>query len=113
MFGFWDCFMELIVNLPVSGIKPIVPGHLEVFFRYMQNEQLNEINGRKSLLHKRVVFMLIVMESHHLPIVGINPGKSNDRAAKITADIFNQKEGLIPRSLLRNKLFQDMEEEIY
>ena len=81
--------MELIVNLPVSGIKPIVPGHLEVFFRYMQNEQLNEINGRKSLLHKRVVFMLIVMESHHLPIVGINPGKSNDRAAKITADIFN------------------------
>lgn len=27
--------------------------------------------------------------------------------------IFNQKEGLIPRSLLRNKLFQDMEEEIY
>ena len=30
----------------------------------------------------------------------------------ITFD-FNQKEGLIPRSLLRNKLFQDMEEEIY
>ena len=26
VFGFWDCFMELIVNLPVSGIKPIVPG---------------------------------------------------------------------------------------
>ncbi|MFQ7878238.1 hypothetical protein [Enterocloster sp.] len=22
VFGFWDCFMELIVNLPVSGIKP-------------------------------------------------------------------------------------------
>ena len=74
VFGFWDCFMELIVNLPVSGIKPIVPGHLEVFFRYMQNEQLNEINGGKSLFYKRVVFMLIVMESHHLPIVGINPG---------------------------------------
>ena len=29
------------------------------------------------------------------------------------AYIFNQKEGLIPRSLLRNKLFQDMEEVIY
>ena len=27
--------------------------------------------------------------------------------------MFNQKEGLIPRSLLRNKLFQDMEEVIY
>ena len=32
---------------------------------------------------------------------------------KDTIAYFNQKEGLIPRSLLRNKLFQDMEEEIY
>ena len=65
--------MELIVNLPVSGIKPIVPGHLEVFFRYMQNEQLNEINGRKSLLHKRVVFMLIDVykrQVYELPLSG-------------------------------------------
>ena len=89
VFGFWDCFMELIVNLPVSGIKPIVPGHLEVFFRYMQNEQLNEINGGKSLFYKGVVFMLIVMESYLLPIVGIDLGKCNDRASKIAADIFN------------------------
>ena len=48
MFGFWDCFMELIVNLPVSGIKPIVPGHLEVFFRYMQNEQTE----KRTTLHR-------------------------------------------------------------
>jgi hypothetical protein len=33
--------------------------------------------------------------------------------ASFLFDDFNQKEGLIPRSLLRNKLFQDMEEEIY
>ena len=59
MFGFWDCFMELIVNLPVSGIKPIVPGHLEVFFRYMQNEQLNEINGGKSLFTKELSSCLL------------------------------------------------------
>lgn len=48
VFGFWDCFMELIVNLPVSGIKPIVPGHLEVFFRYMQNEQTE----KRTTLHR-------------------------------------------------------------
>ena len=35
VFGFWDCFMELVVNLPVSGIKSIVPGHLEVFFQLL------------------------------------------------------------------------------
>ena len=34
-------------------------------------------------------------------------------AQEILNSLFNQKEGLIPRSLLRNKLFQDMEEEIY
>ena len=89
VFRSMDSLVKLLINLPVSGIKPIVPGHLEILFRDMLNEQFNEINGRKGPLNERVVFMLIVMESHHLPIVGINPGKSNDRAAKITADIFN------------------------
>lgn len=94
VFGFGDCFMELIVNFPVSGIETIVAGHLEILFRDMLNEQLNEINGRKSFLNERVIFMLIVMESHHLPIVGINPGKSNDRASKIAADIVNDGFGI-------------------
>lgn len=89
VFGFWDCFIERSVNLPVPGIKTIVPSHLELFFRDMLNQQFNEINGRKSPLDKGVVFMLIVMESHHLPIEEINPGKGNDRASKIPADVFN------------------------
>lgn len=33
--------------------------------------------------------MLIVMEGDVIAIVGINPGKGNDRAAKIAADIFD------------------------
>ena len=81
--------MEFPVNLPVPGIKPIVPGHLEILIRDMLNEQLNEINGRKGPLNERVIFVLIIMERHPLPIIGINPGKSNDRASKIAADIFN------------------------
>ena len=40
-------------------------------------------------------------------------GKREHDKADDDKNIFNQKEGLIPRSLLRNKLFQDMEEEIY
>lgn len=94
VFRFWDCFMELIVNLPVSGIKPIVPGHLEILFRDMLNEQFNEIHGRKSSLNEGVVFMLVVMESHQFAIIGINPGKSNDRASKITADISHNGIGI-------------------
>lgn len=89
VLGFGDSFIELIVDLPVSGIKPIVPCHLEILFRDMLNEQFNKINGRKRPLNERVVFMFIVMESHRFAIVGINPGKGNDRTAKIAADIFN------------------------
>lgn len=56
VFGFWDCFMELIVNLPVSGIKPIVPGHLEVFSGICRMSSLmKSMAGRvflqKSCLH--------------------------------------------------------------
>lgn len=89
MFGLWDSFMEFIVNLPVSGIKAIVACHLEILFRDMLNKQFNKINGRKSRLNERVVFMLMVMKSYHPTVIGINPGEGNDRTAKITADIFN------------------------
>ena len=92
--GFGDSFIELIVNLPVPGIKAIVACHLEILFRDMLNEQLNKINGRKRPLNERVVFMPIVMESHRFAIVGINPGKGNDRTAKIAADIFNDGFGV-------------------
>ena len=85
MFGFRDCFMEVLVNVPVPGIKPIVPGHLEILFRDMLSEQFNEVNGRKGPLNE----VPIIMESHHLPVVGIDSGKSNDGTAKIAADIFN------------------------
>ena len=33
--------------------------------------------------------MLVVMEGHVIPVVGINPGKSNDGTAKVAADIFD------------------------
>ena len=89
VFRSMDSLVKLLINHPVSGIKSIVPGHLEILFWDMLNEQFKEINGRKSPLNERVVFMLIVMESYRLPIVGIDPGKSNDRASKIAADIFN------------------------
>ena len=94
--------MERVVNLPVSGIKPIVPGHLEILIRDMLNKQFNEINGRKSPLNERIVFMLIIMESYHFPIVGIDPGKRDDRASQIAADIFNNGFGITETGLCIN-----------
>ena len=94
VFGFWDCFMERTVNLPVPGIKTVVAGHLEILFRDMLNQKFNEVNGRKGPLNERVIFVPIIMESHPLPIVGIDSGKSNDGTAKIAADIFNNGFGV-------------------
>ncbi len=102
MFGFRNSFMERIVNLPVSGIKAIVSSHLEILIRDMRNKQFNEINGRKSPLNERVVFMLIIMESYQFPIVGINPGKSDDRTSQIAADIFNNGFGITETGLCIN-----------
>lgn len=44
-------------HLLVIGIKTIAPGHLEILFRDMLDEQFNEINCRKSPLDEGVVFI--------------------------------------------------------
>lgn len=35
----------------------------------------------------QVLDFMVVMEGYMIPIIGINPGKGNDRAAKVSADI--------------------------
>lgn len=49
--------------------------------------------------------MFIVMEHYHLPIVGINPGKCNDRTTKIAIDIFNNGFGVTEIELYINVKF--------
>ena len=83
-----------MVNIPVPGIKSVVPGHFKIFFRDVLYQQLDEINGRESLPDKGIIFVPVVVESHMAAIVGINPGKCNDRTSKITADIFNNGFGV-------------------
>lgn len=74
---------------PVPGIKSIVAGHLEVPFWDMLDEELYEINGRDGLLDKNIVLMSVVVESDIIPVIGVDTGKCNDRAAQVAADIFD------------------------
>lgn len=60
----------------------------------MLDKQPDKINSRKGLSDERIVFMFIVVESHIVAVIGINPGKGDDRAPKITADIFNNGFGV-------------------
>ena len=73
----------------MSGIKAIISDHFKIFIRDVLYKQLNKINGGKCFGDKGIVLMLIVMEGHVITIVGINPGKGNDGASKIAADIFD------------------------
>jgi len=57
-------------------------------------QQFNEINGREGLFDKRIVFMLIVVESYIVAVIGINPGKCNGGPPRITAGIFDNGIGI-------------------
>lgn len=83
--------MQLVVGLTVSGIKAIVLCHFEIFIRDMLDKQLNKINSGKSLSNERIIFMFVVMKGHVITIVRINSGKGDDRAAKVAADIFDNR----------------------
>lgn len=73
----------------MPSIKSIITGHLEVLFRDMLNQKLNEIDGRKSLFYKGIVFMAVIVKCDVSAIIGINPFQGNDGPAEIAADIFN------------------------
>ena len=74
---------------PVPCIKPIVACHLKIPFRDMLDQELNEVNDRDSLLYKDIVLMPVVVESDIFPVIGVDTGKCNDRAAQVAADIFD------------------------
>lgn len=80
MPGFMDSFVKIFIHFTMSGIKPIVTGHLEVFFRDMLDEQADKVDGRESLSDEGIILMFIVMEGHMFTIIGINSGESDDRA---------------------------------
>ena len=73
----------------MSGIKPIVSSHLEIFFGDVLDKELNKVNRWKGFSDEGIVFMFVVMKGHVIPVIGINSGKGDDRAAKVSADILD------------------------
>ena len=88
MCGFRDCPAESIVATAVPCIEPIITGHLEVLFRYMLDEQGNKVHNGNRFFHVGIVLMFVVVESHVLPVIGINAGSGDDRASEVAADVF-------------------------
>lgn len=58
-----------------------------MLFPDMADEPFYEIQGRDSFLYVFIIFMAVIMKSHHFAVIGVNCGGGDDRPAKITANI--------------------------
>lgn len=89
VLGLVDCFMQFFINLPVPGVKAVISGHFEIFFRDVLYQQFDEFDGRKGYRNKAVIFMPVIVEAYGVAVIGIDPGKGDDRATKVAANIFD------------------------
>ncbi len=91
MSGSGDCPAEIFVRFTVSCIETVITCHFEMFFRYVLDKQGNKVQYRNRFFNVGVVFVFIVVEGHVFTIIGINAGSGNNRAAEVTADVFNNR----------------------
>lgn len=76
--------------MTVTSIETVVSNHLEMFFGDVSDQSFDEIHGRNGFVDKTAIFVSVVMEGDGICnfVIGINAGSSNDRATKISADVF-------------------------
>lgn len=76
--------------MTVASIEAVVSDHLEMFFRDVEDQSFDKVHGRNGFVDKTAIFVSVVMERDGIGIlvVGVNAGSSNDRAAEITTDVF-------------------------
>lgn len=72
----------------MPGIDAIITDHLEIRFRDVLDKSLHERQCGNGFVNKFVVFMSVVVESEGRPIVAVNAGRGNNRAAEVSADVF-------------------------
>lgn len=80
---------QIFLLVVMLRIKPIIANHLKMFLRDMANQSGNKIQNGNSFNHELTILVAVVMKGNQRPIVRINTRGSNDRSAKITADIFD------------------------
>ena len=94
MFAFGNGTIEFGINFSVTCMNPTIPNHFKMFFRNVANETLDEFHGMNRFFYVLFILMPVVMESDHFTIVFINSGCGNDRATKITPNVFYNNSGI-------------------
>ena len=82
----------------VFCINAVVSDHFKVPVRDMYDQPFDKVNGRDAFCDCFMVLMALIMERHEITVIGINPGSSNNRSPKVSADVFN---GDIRRTQIR------------
>ena len=72
----------------MPGIDTIVTYLLEMFFRDMLDEPVNEIKGGDGLHDQFVILMAVIVKGDHVSIIFINTGSSDNGASKVASDVF-------------------------
>ena len=75
-------------------IDAVVTDHFEMFVGDMDNKAFNKFNGRNSFNDEFVIFVPVVMKGNMRAGVGINTGGSNNRSAKIAANVLRNGGGI-------------------
>lgn len=82
----------------VFCINAVVADHFKVLVRDMYNQAFDKVGDGETFRDRFMILMTLIMERHGISIIGINPGSSNDRSSKVSADVFN---GNIRRTQVR------------
>ena len=70
-FFFRNSEMEFFINGTMSGIKAAITDHLEMFFRDVLDQPLNELHNRNRFGNKPVVFVPVIVKGDSFTIVMI------------------------------------------
>lgn len=79
---------ELFVRAAVTCIDAVITDHFKIRFRDVLYKSFHEIQHGNGLVNKLVVFVPVVVESNRITIIFINAGSGDNRASKISADVF-------------------------
>lgn len=80
--------MDVFIKRPSAGIEATIANHFIMLFRDVLDKAFNKVHNGKSFFHILVIFVAVVMKGHKVTIIAVNSGGGNNRASKITANIF-------------------------
>lgn len=82
-----DCLEKFMVNAAMPCIEAVITGHLEMLFRDVLDQKLDEINDGEVFPDKNIVFMAVIVKGNGFSVIGINTVQGDDRTAKVAGDI--------------------------